>query len=142
MNHLDLNKQKTVRIVSKSKFNAHCDPLFSRLNVLKYDDILNSNIAGFVSKFLNNKLPLSFNDVFQSLNSQRVRNLKAKIPKMKSLDCFPTVAFPRVWNKFGLNVKSCKSYKLSKLKFKKCKIQSYSTFRCDKRKCYPFKKQS
>ena len=139
---LRLKQKKAVRIVSKSKFNAHCDPLFSRLNVLKYDDILNSNIAGFVSKFLNNKLPLSFNDVFQSLNSQRVRNLKAKIPKMKSLDCFPTVAFPRVWNKFGLNVKSCKSYKLSKLKFKKCKIQSYSTFRCDKRKCYPCKKQS
>ena len=84
---LRLKQKKAVRIVSKSKFNAHCDPLFSRLNVLKYDDILNSNIAGFVSKFLNNKLPLSFNDVFQSLNSQRVRNLKAKIPKMKSLDC-------------------------------------------------------
>ena len=136
---LRLKQKKAFRIVSKSTYNAHCDPLLSKLNVLKFDDILNVNVAGFISKFHNNKLPPSFGDVFQSFNSQRVKNLKAKSPKLKSLNYFPTAAIPRIWNRFSLNVKNCKSYKLAKSKYKKGKIQSYSSFRCNKRKCYPCK---
>ena len=137
---LRLKQKKAIRIVSKSTYNAHCDPLFSKLNLLKFDDILNFNVAGFVSKFHNNKLPTSFNEVFQSFNSQRVKNLKAKSPKMKSLNNFPTAAFPKIWNKFGLKIKNCNSFKLAKSKYKKSRVQSYSSFRCNKRKCYPCKK--
>ena len=134
---------KIFRIILKEKnpskqLNYHCR--FTRYqHQIEFDDILNVNVAGFISKFHNNKLPPSFGDVFQSFNSQRVKNLKAKSPKLKSLNYFPTAAIPRIWNRFSLNVKNCKSYKLAKSKYKKGKIKSYSSFRCNKRKCYPCK---
>ena len=111
---LKLKQKKAIIIVSKSTYNAHCNPLFSKLDLLKFDDILNFNIAGFVSKFHNNKLPPSFNGVFQSFNSQRV---KAKGPKMKSLNIFPTAAFHKICNKFALKIKNCNSFKLAKSKY-------------------------
>ena len=59
---------------------------------------------------------------------------------MKSLNNFPTAAFPKILNKFGLKIENCNSFKLAKSKYKKSRVQSYSSFRCNKRKCYPCKK--
>ena len=38
---------------------------------------------------------------------------------MKSLNNFPTAAFPKIWNKFGLKIKNSNLFKLAKSKYKK-----------------------
>ncbi len=45
-----LKQKKAVRFVSKSKYNAHCNPLFSQLNVLKLQDLFQVSVSSFISK--------------------------------------------------------------------------------------------
>ncbi len=46
-----------VRILSLSKYNAHTEPIFKMLKLLKVNDILNLQEYNFYFKFKNNKLP-------------------------------------------------------------------------------------
>ncbi len=137
---LILKQKKAVRLVSKSKYNAHCEPLFSQLNILKLQDIFHLSVSSFISKFLNNQLPDSFNEIFTPLNSSRVKQLRSQIPKMKSLERFPNVTFPKIFNKLNDNIRNCTSFKSTKAKMKKSILNCYSSFKCTKRKCYPCKK--
>ncbi len=135
-----LKQKKAVRFVSKSKYNAHCDPLFSQLNILKLQDLFQVSVSSFVSKFLHNQLPDSFNEIFQPLQSSRVKQLRSQIPKLKSLERFPNVSFPKIFNKLDENIRNCTSFKSTKKRMKKSIIKCYSNFKCTKRKCYPCKK--
>jgi len=104
--------------VSKSKYNAHCDPLFSQLNILKLQDLFHVSVSSFVSKFLNNQLPDSFNEIFQPLQSSRVKQLRSQIPKLKSLERFPNVSFPKIFNKLDENIRNFSSFKSTKKRMK------------------------
>ena len=44
-------QKKAVRIITNSKYNAHTDPIFGKLNILKFDDLVDSKIYEFLSKF-------------------------------------------------------------------------------------------
>ena len=116
---LIMKQKKAVRLVSKSKYNAHCEPLFSQLNILKLQDIFHLSVSSFISKFLNNQLPDSFKEIFTPLNSSRVKQLRSQIPKMKSLERFPNVTFPKIFNKLNDNIRNCTSFKSTKAKMKK-----------------------
>ena len=53
-------QKRAVRIITKSKYNAHSDPLFKKLNVLKISDLYTCNILKFFFKHENETLPLYF----------------------------------------------------------------------------------
>ena len=50
-------QKKVIRILSLSKYNAHTEPLFKRLKLLKISDILKLQELKFYYKYKNNKLP-------------------------------------------------------------------------------------
>ena len=50
-------QKKIVRILNLSKYNAHSEPIFKALNLLKVADILKLQELKFYYKFKNNKLP-------------------------------------------------------------------------------------
>jgi hypothetical protein len=50
-------QKKVVRILCVSKYNAHTEPLFKTLKLLKISDILKLQELKFYYKFKNNKLP-------------------------------------------------------------------------------------
>ncbi len=50
-------QKKVIRILSVSKYNAHTEPLFKNLKLLKISDILKLQELKFYNKFKNNKLP-------------------------------------------------------------------------------------
>jgi hypothetical protein len=50
-------QKKVIRILSLSKYNAHTEPLFKRLKLLKICDILKLQELKFYFKYKNNKLP-------------------------------------------------------------------------------------
>lgn len=47
----------TIECISLSKYNAHTEPIFKDLNLLKVTDILKLQELKFYYKFINNKLP-------------------------------------------------------------------------------------
>ncbi len=50
-------QKKIVRITSLSKYNAHTEPIFKLLKLLKVKDILKLHELKFYFKYKNNKLP-------------------------------------------------------------------------------------
>ena len=51
-------QKKAMRIISLSKYNAHTEPIFKQLRLLKVIDILKLQELKFYYKFKNNKLPI------------------------------------------------------------------------------------
>ena len=53
-------QKKAIRLISQSRYNAHTDPLFKSLNVLKVSDLLKVQEWKFYHKYVHKKLPLYF----------------------------------------------------------------------------------
>ena len=57
-----VNLQKhAIRLISNSKYNAHTEPLFKSLSILKLEDLFKFNILKFYYKYKKNQLPEYFN---------------------------------------------------------------------------------
>ena len=55
-----------MRIITCSKYNAHTDPIFKSLNLLKIQDIFNLSLLKFIFKLENDMLPVYFYSMFIS----------------------------------------------------------------------------
>ncbi len=54
-------QKKAVRIITLSKYNAHTEPIFKKLKLLKVEDILKLQQLKIYFKYTNNMLPWYFN---------------------------------------------------------------------------------
>ena len=57
-------QKRAVRVVTKSKYNAHTEPLFKIMQFLKLEDIFNISCLKFYFKFQNSMLPEPFLDFY------------------------------------------------------------------------------
>ena len=64
-------QKKAMRIITLSKYNAHTDPLFKLLNLLKVQDIFKVFQMKFYHNYVNNKLPNYFDDLPLAMNNER-----------------------------------------------------------------------
>ena len=69
-------QKRAIRIISGVKYNAHTDPLFKRLSVLKVQDIFTLQCAKFFFKFKNDKLPVYFGNFFENNNAIHDHNTR------------------------------------------------------------------
>ena len=53
-------QKRSVRVISKSKFNAHTDPLFQNLHILKIEDLHKLNVLKFYYKLIHKNIPQYF----------------------------------------------------------------------------------
>ena len=58
-------QKRALRIMKNSRYNAHTEPLFKKLTLLKVKDIFDVQCLKFWYKFVNNKLPKYFRDMFK-----------------------------------------------------------------------------
>ena len=58
-------QKRALRIMTNSRYNAHTEPLFKKLTLLKVKDIFDVQCLKFWYKFMNNKLPKYFRDMFK-----------------------------------------------------------------------------
>ena len=58
-------QKRAVRIITNSKYNAHTEPLFKDLHLLKITDIFDFQCMKFWYKFSNNTFPNYFRSMFQ-----------------------------------------------------------------------------
>ena len=98
--------------------NANYNPLFSKLGILKFEDILTTNVCEFVAKFCKKELPKSFDNIFKSLGTNRAANILINIPKTKQLENFPAFTFPKIWSSQKKDVRLFQSLKTMKKKLK------------------------
>ena len=62
-----MTEKWALRAISSSKYNAHTDPLFIKLKLLKITDIYNLSIFKFFFKYEKKLLPSYFNGIFDSI---------------------------------------------------------------------------
>ena len=79
---------------------AHTDPLFSALNILKFEDLFRYNCSCLIHKFFLNRLPDSFkNKYLPFFIPNRTNSLQVSKPKNDFLKQLPAYFLPLVWNK-------------------------------------------
>ena len=74
-----LQKKKTIQIISNDDFKAHTDPLFKKLNILKFADQYLLILSNLMWDFDHGKLPISLNQWFTRIDqSYNTRNAKKR----------------------------------------------------------------
>jgi hypothetical protein len=107
-------QKKSIRIVTKSAYNSHTEPLFKSCGILPVKHLISYFKLLFMYDFTNNLLPVSFNNTWTTnLNvrnagnehSQRtLRNdhlLNVPFVRTEHLLKFPYSDYPRIWNEFN-----------------------------------------
>ena len=78
------NKKKAIRIILCGKCNAHTEPMFKGLNLLKVDDIFTCQCMSFYHKYVNTNVPLFCKSLFTCNATQHEyhtrHNLQLVIP--------------------------------------------------------------
>ena len=62
-------QKRAVRIINKTKNNAHTQPIFASLNILPLTELINQQKLHLIHAFIHNYLPNSFED-FMMKNNQ------------------------------------------------------------------------
>ena len=77
-NRIFILQKSAVRIMSFASFRSHSDPLFQKLNILKFFDMVQSQNIIFMHKLLNNNLPSDLQNTFALLTSDSSHNTRNK----------------------------------------------------------------
>ena len=133
-------QKKAVRCISNSSYNSHTEPLFGKLKLLKLSDIFDIASKTIMFKYKTGKLPKSFDNMFEELALGN-RAMSYRIEKIRhtSLNIFPKVYLPKIWNALPLDVKSSSSIKIFQKSIKNVAFETYETFQCSNNKCYACK---
>ena len=136
MKRLKTKQKQAIRNVANASYNAHVDPLLNNLEILNFDDTLKLCTAEFIKLLFLDKLPSSFKQIFKPMSSDRVVKLSIQAPKLKALEKFPNVMFPRVWNNLNSSIRLSNSCKAVKRSIRNNSLNQYKIFSCNKNKCY------
>ena len=76
LNPLLILQKRTLRIMTFSTFQAHTNPIFISLNILKFPDLVFLHTALFMYDFNNNNLPACFHSFFTSVKNTHSYNTR------------------------------------------------------------------
>ena len=134
MKKIDNLQKKCVRNVSLEKFNAHSEPIFKKLGILKNADKITYCQAVFMHQYKNKKLPDSFVNMFQditNLDDLQTRNndynFQNKPAIKKYLEKFPTKVMVSSWNYLHIDCKATAEPEEFKSLLKQRILSSYSS---------------
>lgn len=123
---LEKKQKQAVRIINKSSYNAHTEPLFKSSLILPLRHLSDFFALQFVQHFVQGFLPKSFNDTWinnvarrQDEYQMRLKNdddLSIPFARLNSIERQPLIRFPRLWHEFSSDdIKSIRN----KLQFNK-----------------------
>ena len=69
MGRLDKLQKRAVRIITRSKYNSHTDPLFRKFNLLKAKDLFELNVLKLFYKYKKKSLPFYLSNMFSDFTS-------------------------------------------------------------------------
>ena len=79
-------QKKAVRIITKSHFLAHTDPLFKSENILKVEDLFKSSCLKLYYKLINNQLPNNIKKLFNFIESRPIERTNFKLTLFNCCD--------------------------------------------------------
>ena len=85
-------------------YNFHTEPLFKECGILTIKDQYKFNVATFMNKLRNNKLPQSFNDLkYFTMPDRPTRQIHTNMAtqqraRTKFSSLLPFHKFPQIWN--------------------------------------------
>ena len=129
-------QKRCIRNLVSSNWLSHTDPLFGKLNILKFKDILDVNSKIFMHKYFNSQLPGSFNNMFTPFaEPNRTKNFILEKPRNKRLETFPKAFLPKCWNALSLDHKNTISHSSFKKYIREDLINEYNEFTCTNNNC-------
>ena len=108
-------QKSAMRIMTFSEFLAHSDPLYKKLEILKFCDSLAVNNCSFVYDFFHQKLPNSFTDTFfraeelYQYSTRQATSGQLYIPHYKTTTFGLKCIYKRCidsWNRFSAEINS------------------------------------
>ena len=136
LSHLRKIQKKCVRNLVGTTYNAHTDPIFHELGILKCDDLLYLQAQSLMYKYHNGLLPTSFDKMFIPLSNQnRTLSYKQPLIAMNRLQKFPAYFLPKFWNSLPQNLKVKTSHRAFLKTIKNNALEKYSEFKCIRKKC-------
>jgi hypothetical protein len=101
-------QKKAIRVISKSKYNEHTNPIFKSLRILPYDKIILQNKLHFMHSIEYDYAPRSFTGTWEKnvnrhLNHDLRNNELYNLPNVR-LELFrkiPLYSIPYEWNNLG-----------------------------------------
>ena len=132
LNPIIILQKKTLRIMTFSKPDQHSDPLFKKLDLLKFKDLVFLYNATYMYQFHHNLLPKAFNNLFHTISS--VHHYKTRLASRSSY-YIPSIRTnygkfnlqftgPTIWNSLDEHIKTL-PLKSFKNRIKSDLIQSY-----------------
>ena len=139
MEQIETVQRKALRVLTRSNYNAHTDPLFKKHKILKLGDLIQLNQSIFVRQFKNGKLPDSFSGFFHDIpfNEQKSRDDDYNLQRQSKIALlhFPSSQIIRSWNQNHLSLKSEADVAALKEGFIQKKLDSYEE-ECSKPNCH------
>jgi len=139
----EIMHKRSMRMMHRKKFNSHTDPLFKQSGVLKLSDIYQMEVLLFMYDYINDKLPVSFQNLFCLRSNidgayETRQNNMFDIPRTKSrfVDKLPSYQFPSLWNKTFSNLNVHASRNCFKHSFKSLCLNAYNdSVQCRNPRC-------
>ena len=137
-------QKKALRSICKSKYNAHTDPLFKKLNTLKVKDIFHSHCLKFYYQYENNNIPSYFkNMIIETRPNHTYNTRQSNEPRRIHTNYVSTNKILRYYLQVFIkdipsNIKNLvytNSLKSVKYRFKQYMLSSYKT-ECTIQNCY------
>ena len=141
LREVELLQKRAVRHVACTHYQAHTDPIFLSLNILKLKDLISLERSTLVHKYKHGKLPVAFTSDFLTpvniLTMTRRQDPECYFPppyNHPSTFCSPTAQLISTWNSIPYHIKIIGSQKLFKSTLTKNFIESYTEI-CSKANC-------
>ena len=77
LGRVTLLQKRAMRVITCSRYNAHTDPLFKKLNLLKVQDFLEVNVLKMYYKYKKGELPLYMTEMFSTFS--RTHNYNTRL---------------------------------------------------------------
>jgi len=107
---LFIKQKQAIRIISGSKYNAHTEPLFKKLNILPFPDLIKFFKIQFMQQFAGGFLPISFNNLWQTnririgdqahIELRNADQLFIPYARTNTISRMPLYSFPKIWADF------------------------------------------
>jgi hypothetical protein len=143
LNKIFKKQKAAVRIISNSKYNSHTEPIFKKLEILKFHDIIDQSKIKFMFSVICNKAPLLLREEWTTNRTRREALAEAQHPwvnlrglrneedffepfaRIEMTAKMPLYSFPKIWNNLSPDLKLIRSKPLFESKLKQKFLANY-----------------
>ena len=138
-----MKQKQCIRIICKSKYNAHSEPLFYKLKILPFEDLIVQHKLIFMQSLAHNhsvvKFPHFIRNSEANLHRFDFRNESdffVERTNYQFVRKMPYIDFPSTWNSIDSSLKKISSKPLFKKTIKLELLDKISNFQCNNTLCF------